>query len=186
MVWWFQWYWGRTTGLHLQSSRRPMQLGSCFTNLNLYDVWRCYHASERDYTFYSHVRKSFSRIDMLLVDQQSLHLVDKCEIGSISHTPITLSIHLTKPHPAPFMWKNNPYLLANPENQKVIASKLSAFFSLNSLSTQSSFTFWNAHMACIRGILIQMSSRWKKDQNKTLDILFQSLKRLEDWMKQSP
>lgn len=51
-------------------------------------------------------------------------------------------------------------------------------FSLNAPSTQSNFTLWNSHKAYMRGILIQLSSRLKKDRNKKLDDLFQLIKTL--------
>lgn len=172
-----------------KGTRPPLQLNSWFTNLQLFDLWRCYHASEKDYTFYSHVHKSFSRIDMFLVDRQSLQAVDKCDIGTISwsdRAPITLSLRLTNPFPTPFVWKNNTYLLANPDIKRTISSKLEEFFTLNSTSISDKFTLWNAHKAYIRGILIQISSRWKKDRNKSLDDLFRSIKLLEDKMKLAP
>lgn len=79
---------------------------------------------------------------MFPVDQYSQQHVTKCEIGTITwsdHTPITLSILPTQPHPAPFMWKNNTFLFANLETQTVISSRLTEFFSLNTLSSQDSF-----------------------------------------------
>lgn len=169
--------------------RPPLQLGSWFTKLQLFDAWRCYHASERDYTFYSPVHKSFSRIDMFMVDWQSLQMVDKCDIGTISwsdHAPITLSIRLTNTLPVPFIWKNNTFLLANPEIKKEVSAKLEEFFILNSLSVPKGFTLWNAHKAYIRGILIQISSKWKKDRNRTLNELFHTIERLENIMKHAP
>lgn len=37
----------------------PLQLQSWFTKVDLFDTWRCNHAAERDYTFYSRVHRSF-------------------------------------------------------------------------------------------------------------------------------
>lgn len=138
-----------------RGARPPLHLG-------LYDVWRCYHASERDYTFYSDVHKSFSKIDMFLVNRQSLQVVDRCEIDTISwsdHAPITLLIHIIHSPPVPFMWKNNTFLLAHQETSGTVSSKLEEFFSLNSTSISTRFTLWNAHKAYIRGVQIQISSR---------------------------
>lgn len=157
-----------------KSIRPPLQLGSWFNKIQLFDAWRCYHASERDYSFYSPVHKSFSRIDMFMVDRQSLQLVDRCDVGTITwsdHAPITLSICINNPSQAPFIWKNNAFLLANPEIKKKVSSALEEFFTLNSSSVPEGFTLWNAHKAYIRGILIQISSRWKKEKNRSLDDL---------------
>lgn len=78
--------------------RPPLQLGSWFTKWQLFDVWHCYHASERDYTFYSPVHKSFSRIDMFMVDRQSLQKVDKCDIGTITWSDLVTSLDHLLPH----------------------------------------------------------------------------------------
>lgn len=142
-----------------RGTRPPLQLGSRFTNLQLFNAWRCYHASERDYTFYSDIQKSFSRIDFFLVDRQSLQLVDKCDIDTIlwsDHAPITLSLHITKTSSTPFMWKNNTYLLAHHATKQTITSKLEEFFTLNSPSVPDRFTLWNAHSG-----ILQMEERTK-------------------------
>lgn len=164
--------------------RPALQLGPWFTKLNLFDAWRCYHANEKDYTFYSPLHKSFSRIDFFLVDRQSLQLVDSSQVGTISwsdHAPIVLSLQLLHKHPVAFMWKNKTYLL-----RKSVTSKLEEFFALNALSVSDRFTLWNTHKAFTRGTLIQISSRWKKERSKILDGLFLSIKSLEDKLKHSP
>lgn len=159
----------------------PLQLGTWISNLRLFDAWRCYHANERGYTFYSPVHKSFSRIDFFLVDRRSLPLDTKCDTTTRSdHTPITLSLHLPNPCPASFMWKNNTYLLKQPDSNKHITSKLEEFFALNVPSVNNGFTLWNAHKAVMRGILIQISSRWKRERSKLLDTLLISIKSLDE------
>lgn len=169
--------------------RPPLQLGTWISNLRLFDAWRCYHANERGYTFYSPVHKSFSRIDFFLVDRLSLLLVTKCDIGTTTwsdHASITLSLQLSNPCTAPFMWKNNTYLLKQPDSNKHITSKLEEFFALNAPSVNNGFTLWNAHKAVMRGILIQISSRWKRERSKLLDTLLILIKLLEEKLQQSP
>lgn len=168
--------------------RPPLQLGPWFSKLSLFDAWRCYHASERDYTFHSSVHGSFSRIDFFLVDRNSLQLIDRCDIGTISwsdHAPITLSLRLNQTCPVPYVWRNNTYLLARPETKDMVMLKLKEFFTLNAPSVTDRFILWNAHKAYIRGILIQVSSRWKKERNKQMEDLFHSIKTLEDKVKRS-
>lgn len=38
-----------------RSSSPPLQLQTWFTKADLYDMWRCLHATEKDYTFYSQI-----------------------------------------------------------------------------------------------------------------------------------
>lgn len=87
-------------------------------------------------------------------------------------TPLLRSRYIlhccTLPH---LCWRTNTLHFLNPENQKVISSRLNEwmnFFSFNAPFTQNSFTLGNAHKAYLRGILFQMSSKLKKDRNKNL------------------
>lgn len=64
--------------------RRRPNIGSlCFAE-GLYDPWRCLHTTERDYSYYSRVHNSYSRIDMFLTDKFHLQRVIKAELRSIT------------------------------------------------------------------------------------------------------
>lgn len=102
------------------------------------------------------------------------------------HAPVTLSVNLTNPSPAPFIWKNTTYLLARPDTRQQITNSSEEFFSLNSSSVLEGFTLWNAHKEFIRGVLIQISSRWKKSQSKALDDIINSIKILEERLQCNP
>lgn len=67
--------------------------------------------------------------------------------------------------------------------QLVISTRLEEFYSVNTPCMQNSFTFWTAHKAYMKRIVIQLASRLKKDRNKKL---FQLIKLLEDKIKVSP
>lgn len=53
-------------------------------DLELYDAWRCLLYNKKDYTYFSVVHKSYSRIDMCLADLSLLHQVTHVEINSIT------------------------------------------------------------------------------------------------------
>ena len=80
----------------------------------LVDCWRALHATERDYSYFSSVHKVYTRIDMLLVDQDALDLLLGATIDQITisdHAPVTLTISLSQALSRVRTWKLNEDLL---------------------------------------------------------------------------
>lgn len=62
-----------------------------------FDAWRCIHCNERDYVFYSNMRKVYSRIYFFLVDKLTLQHITSSQIGLITwsdHAPISIALLL--------------------------------------------------------------------------------------------
>ncbi len=93
---------------------------------NLVDIWRIQHPADRDYSYYSHVHKSYSRIDYFLVDFQLISRVTETKYHSIlisDHSPLTMSIDLSLPKQS-YSWRFNPSLLADSKFVDYITTKL--------------------------------------------------------------
>uniref|UniRef100_A0A3Q3W5Z1 Endonuclease/exonuclease/phosphatase domain-containing protein n=1 Tax=Mola mola TaxID=94237 RepID=A0A3Q3W5Z1_MOLML len=59
--------------------------------LDLMDVWRYFHLSDKEFTFYSHPHISYSRIDYFLISKSLLSITEQTTIGTILdsiHTPL--------------------------------------------------------------------------------------------------
>lgn len=100
----------------------------------LYDPWRCMHASERDFTYFSSPHGSYSRINLFLTDLSLLHKVLKSEIMNITwsdHAPIKLT--LTKNHRAfpTRLLRNNAFLFKNKKCRERLNVQLEEFFQFN-------------------------------------------------------
>lgn len=136
----------------------------CLTQ-DLNDPWRCLHTTERDYTNFSLVHKSYSRIDFFLTDKYTLQKVTKATIHNITwsdHAPITVNIEdMLKVHHAP-LWHNNTYLLSNPQIKEEIQNKLEKYFMFNNTTDCNPSTVWCAYKALSRGALIQIATRERK------------------------
>uniref|UniRef100_A0A8C5QS28 Reverse transcriptase domain-containing protein n=1 Tax=Leptobrachium leishanense TaxID=445787 RepID=A0A8C5QS28_9ANUR len=69
-------------------SQKANSLGRRFTeflqSVDLYDVWRISHPQTRDYTFYSQVHSSYSRIDLCLIHRTMVHHLLDAQIGPMT------------------------------------------------------------------------------------------------------
>lgn len=101
---------------------------------------------EKDFTFYSAVDDSYSRIHLFLVDEYLLHRVTKMSIHNITwpdHTPITIDIADSHKGSNTVLWGNNTYLLSNPNHRIALESKLKEYFTLNKDEDSSSASVWS-------------------------------------------
>lgn len=67
-------------------------------SLNLVDIWRLQNPSARDYSFFSSVHKSYTRIDYFLVDSKLISNVIQTKYNNIiisDHSPISMVFKLS-------------------------------------------------------------------------------------------
>lgn len=122
----------------------PKELGQCL------DVWRTTHPGEKDFTFYSSVHKSSSRIDYFLIPKSNLSLVTSCSVGNITitdHSPIFLQLLLEGSIPSTKMWKFDSMLLGDPNFISYFASELKIFYEINNTPAVSPSTLWETSKA---------------------------------------
>lgn len=57
---------------NIENSQLYLLLSSLISLEDLYDSWSCHHGTERDYSFYLTIQKSYSRIDLFLTSKALL------------------------------------------------------------------------------------------------------------------
>lgn len=80
---------------------------------NMVDIWRLQHPTDRDFSFYSHVHKSYTRIDYFLISSELLPSITNSTYHNIlisDHSPVSLQFKdiLSKQK---YRWRFNPLLL---------------------------------------------------------------------------
>lgn len=78
-------------------SKAAATLHSYLKNLNMVDIWRCLNPSAREYSFYSSVHKSYSRIDFFFIDSNLSKMVRSTQYHNrliSDHAPLTLDLNL--------------------------------------------------------------------------------------------
>jgi len=139
-------------------------LRNMIEELGMVDIWRQKHTKERDYTFFSKVHKSYSRIDFFCVLKRDAYKVIDCHIEPITisdHGPVVMSIHLEN-EKQPKQWRMNVSLLNHPEIIQSIKNDWKECMEHNDNGEVSVSILWEAAKAVLRGRLIALSSKIKK------------------------
>lgn len=92
------------------STRTGTAIDALKEDLSVVDIWRLVHPMEREYTFYSHSHKTYSRIDYFLISKSCVNLVVNCDIGVIAltdHAPVELHINLNVEKNRTGRWRLN-------------------------------------------------------------------------------
>uniref|UniRef100_A0A8C5PT54 Reverse transcriptase domain-containing protein n=1 Tax=Leptobrachium leishanense TaxID=445787 RepID=A0A8C5PT54_9ANUR len=146
----------------------------------LVDGWRALNPTVRDYTFYSTVAHSYSRLDTFLIPHHQLHHLTKVKIAPITwsdHAPVLMWVDIHSIPPPHSTWRLNESLLRDVVIRQNLQDTLTRYFDENSTPDIPSPTLWEAHKCVIRGHLIQIGAQRKREHRKTLDTV---LKRIHD------
>uniref|UniRef100_H2ZRT3 Endonuclease/exonuclease/phosphatase domain-containing protein n=1 Tax=Latimeria chalumnae TaxID=7897 RepID=H2ZRT3_LATCH len=119
------------------------------------DVWRHLHPATMEYTHYSHVHKSFSRIDLFLISPSLIHWVK-------DHSPVLIQVEVPGENRGPYQWRLDPQLLTKEDFMREIGSAIHEYFRFNSPPASPPDIVWEAFKATIRGRIIALSSAYKQ------------------------
>lgn len=148
----------------------------------LVDIWRVQHPSRRDYTFYSPVHGSYSRIDVGFIEHREIDEVVDSKIGNITfsdHAPLIMEMKIGGEVGIRGQWCLNEELIKEEEGYALIRKELENYFLVNDNGEVSGSTLWEAHKAYIRGVLIEMGARKKRERREGILNLTGEVDKLE-------
>ncbi|CAH2315864.1 Hypothetical predicted protein, partial [Pelobates cultripes] len=87
--------------------------------------------------------------------------------------------------PATWSWRLNESLLQDPAAKEEISQALTSYFTENETEGMSSVSVWEAHKSVIRGILIGLATRKRKEATSAMADVYDTIKRLELQHKRS-
>uniref|UniRef100_A0A8C5Q236 Reverse transcriptase domain-containing protein n=1 Tax=Leptobrachium leishanense TaxID=445787 RepID=A0A8C5Q236_9ANUR len=148
----------------------------------LVDVWRAFHAGERDYSYFSGVHQSYSRLDLFFLPQHQLHMVTNTYIATQTwsdHAPVVMTLTSPLYRSREHTWHLNTSLLTDPMLRAEIDEALKQYFEINTTPEVSPHTIWEAHKATIRGLLIAKATAQKRDRKTKLTSLLDEIRTLE-------
>ena len=157
-------------------------LNKCLQEQGLVDLWRTLYPTAKDYTFYSAVHKTHSRIDLILASQNLIQNIPSAEIGLriwSDHAPVTCTIIFGKIIRQTYSWRLNCSLLYNKEIMTKISEAIEFYFKENTLAHTSATTQWDAFKSVIRGRFISLAAYVKKKRELQRENLIQEIAKLE-------
>lgn len=116
----------------------------------------CYYSPEiRDYSYYSHVHRSYSRIDYFFTSHALLRKTLAVTMSDISlsdhaHLELALQDPSSRTTLSP-KWCFPPHILRDPDNVESIQSAIDSYFTDNDLPETPFLVVWDAFKATIRG-----------------------------------
>lgn len=162
-------------------SKKSCSLNTMIKELGLVDVWRQLHPREKDFTFYSHVHRSHSRIDMFLMPRTDLYRARQCSIEAITisdHAPVCLELRMNPNNHFKY-WRANVSILNNETTRQDLQKSLSEYIQFNDNNEVSPSILWESAKSYLRGNIIAVSSRLKKERLTEQTELENKIKKLE-------
>ena len=155
-----------------QQSKASGLLNTMLKSLNFVDIWRLLNPSGRDYSFFSPVHKTSSRIDYFFLDSKLLSAVIDNTYHSIlvsDHSPVTLDLQFNNlDNRNNKTWRFDPLLLKDEVFVKEMENHISLFLTTNDNGAVDDSVLWETFKVVMRGHIIAYSSAKRKACQQSL------------------
>lgn len=104
----------RSSSKNSTISESTLVIQAFLSDYGICDVWRTLYPKTRDYSFFSHVHCTFSRIDYFIIDRRCMPRVHSCAYQSTiisDHTPLPLTMSSPDLPQKSTQWRFNSGLL---------------------------------------------------------------------------
>ena len=151
-------------------------------DLGLHEIWRAIHPIEKDFSFYSPVHNSYTRIDFFFAPPPFISCITECSYWPrilSDHSALVFTIDFKGPIISPTTWRFNTSLLGNPEFVNSVRHHIDTFSHVHRDSSICPLIIWDCLKAYLRGNIIAFSSTLKKKTKTELDCIEQEIRKLE-------
>lgn len=179
----------RSSSKPASPNKSATYIKSFLGDFSLTDPWRFLYPMGRDYSFFSHVHHTYTRIDYFFVDNLLLPNLRSCSYESITisdHAPLVLSMAFLDCDLVRRHWRLDPLLLTDDKFVTDISSKIKTFLSENKTPGMSCKTIWEAMKAFLRGEIISYAAFKRKSAKQKLNDISDQILSLDRQYAQSP
>uniref|UniRef100_A0A8C5PEB2 Reverse transcriptase domain-containing protein n=1 Tax=Leptobrachium leishanense TaxID=445787 RepID=A0A8C5PEB2_9ANUR len=151
-------------------------------SLRLVDSWKSLNPLDHEYTYFSTVHRTYSRLDYLLVSHHCFSDVVDTHIGIRTwsdHAPVTMTIKSPLFRPRTGSWRLNSSLLLDTQFCRDVSIAIQNYFAENVTPGMSRTVVWEAHKAVLRGVIIAKATALKKKRQTNISDLLTRLRPLE-------
>uniref|UniRef100_A0A803JJM6 exodeoxyribonuclease III n=1 Tax=Xenopus tropicalis TaxID=8364 RepID=A0A803JJM6_XENTR len=178
-----------TSSLRTNISYRGLkEIKKLLAEQRLIDIWRTKNPKKRDFTHFSKTNNVYSRIDYIFISQQWAHLFNKTFIGNSSvsdHSPVLTSFTIPHTFKPEYTWKFNDLLLHREQIKKQIQTLIIDTLQNNDTPEISPSTNWETLKCVVRGLLISLASKLKREREKEITLLVEEISKLEQTHKET-
>ena len=155
------------------------------------DPWRFYNPHTKEYSFFSQMHQSFSRIDYYFIDAKLIPKVLNVNYHPIvisDHAPLSLDIQFSSQPRYSTPWRLNTLLLSDDKFNKFISAKIDDFIAINKNDTDpiSYSLLWESLKAYLRGQIISYSAHLNKSRKAKLQELSINIAKLDQQLAICP
>ncbi|KAL6087256.1 hypothetical protein STEG23_025220 [Scotinomys teguina] len=158
--------------------------------MDLIDIYRTFHPTKKEYTFFSAPHGTFSKIDHILGHKTNLNRYKK--IGTTScilsdHYGLKLDFNNNKNYRKPTIsWKLNNAQLKHQWVKEEIKKEIKDYLEFNENESTTYPNLWDTMKAVLRGKFIALNAHMKKLEKSHINDLTAHLKALEQEEAKSP
>lgn len=166
----------------LTRSKMSQILSDLTHKIGCVDPWRFLYPQKKDFSFYSNVHHTYSRIDYFFIDKTFLPAVEKVEYMAIvesDHAPVILDITFSQNLTQHNTWRLNTALLADNKFCKHISGAIDEFLEFNRSDSISPSTLWETLKVVIRGEIISYSTSRNKEKKRKEKELISAIKKID-------
>ncbi len=150
-------------------------------DFGLGNSWRLQHPTTREYTFFSPVYHSYSRIDFFLTSNTIMSDISDSKLHPIiisDHAPAKITWNPNKQHKHVHRWRFNTSLLKDPDLDSYFKREWASFLEINDSRKSSPTLIWETGKAVLSGKIISFSVHKKKKEKEQEVKLEQKIKEL--------
>ena len=150
-------------------------LNDTIDQLDLIDIYRTFHPKTMNFTFFSSVHGTFSRIDHILGHKSNLDKLKKIEIIPnifFDHNALRLDLNYRrKTIKNSNIWRLNNTLLNNQQITEEIKKEIKICIEMNENENTTTQNLWDTIKAVLRGKFIAIQAYLKKQEKSQINNL---------------
>lgn len=173
----------RSSVRHNTPSKSAKVIQSFMEEFKVSDPWRFFNPSGKEYSFFSQVHHTFTRIDFFLIDNRLISSVELCSYNAIvisDHAPVSMKMCIKELEGTRPPWRLNTRLLSDEQFVEFVSNQIDLFILTNKSSDVSASLLWETMKVYLRGEIISYTAYREKMRKHKLSEIIQKIAHIDN------